>query len=95
MRLQRSSIIEVGVNEKNCTDFGDNNMNINFGGYLHESANNIYSKLKPSMDACVESVGCSVHILHDTTQRAFHIVSIGIEGVLCNCSLISAFALSK
>lgn len=46
MRLQNDSIIVVRVNEKNCTAFGGNNRNTNFGRFLQESADNVYSMLK-------------------------------------------------
>ena len=46
MRLQKGSIIAIGINEKNCTVFGGKNMNRNFARYLPESADNVHSKMK-------------------------------------------------
>lgn len=43
----------------------------------------------------MEDIGCFVHILHYAAQSASHIISVDIEEILCNCDLISAFALSN
>lgn len=42
----RDFLIELWVNDENCTAFGVDNTNINVGRSLHKGADIVYSKLK-------------------------------------------------
>lgn len=68
------------VNEKNYTAFGGDNTN--FCGCLHKYADNVYSKLKQSVNDSVEGVGCSGHILHDAAQTASDKLSTDTEVIV-------------
>lgn len=43
----------------------------------------------------IKGIGCFAHILYNAAQSTSHIISVDTEEILCNCDLISAFALSN
>lgn len=71
----------LGIAEK-CTAFGGDNTNTNFGGLKRKQGNNIFTKLKASLNKNLVGVGCPAHILHNTIQQGADILNIDIECIV-------------
>lgn len=56
--------------------------NTNFGGIDRKGQNNIFFKLKESIQNELEEVGCSAHILHNTIYTAANTFSFDAEIII-------------
>ena len=86
----RESLIELGLDVKKCVAFGGDNTNTNFGGRLRKGTNNVFLKVKESMNDSMEGVGCPAHILHNAAHTAANVLSIDVEVIV-----VKAFSYSR
>lgn len=68
----------LGIANK-CIAFTGDNANTNFGGKNRKEGNNVYSRLKKSLNDNLVGVGCPAHILHNAIQHGADSLSIDVE----------------
>lgn len=63
--------------------FSTDNTNKNFGGIQRKGKNNVFIKLKKSLDRNILGMACFVHIIHNAIQRATDSLPIDVESIVC------------
>lgn len=72
----------LGIANK-CVSFTGDNANTNFGGINRKEGNNIYSRLKTSLNnENLIGVGCPAHILHNAIQHGADSLSVDLECII-------------
>lgn len=79
----------------NLVSFCADNAPVNFGGVLQRGENNVFKKLQRGFICSINShlfglektshlipVGCPIHILHNSAQKAAGRLTIDIEGIV-------------
>lgn len=87
----KESLQKADINFKKCIAFCGDNANTNFGGRLRRGKNNVFAKLKISMNENLEGIGCPAHVLHNTMQTAADVLSIDVEAIVVKFLGISVF----
>lgn len=77
-----SDTLEKYKLEAKVAAFCADNAPINFGGLQRRGTNNVFSKLKDSVNKPIIGVGCNAHIVHNTMQTAADLLPIDIESVV-------------
>lgn len=57
--------------------------NTNFGGIQRKGKNNVFIKLKKSLDWNILGMGCFVHIIHNAIQQATDSLLNDVESIVC------------
>lgn len=79
-------IVKV-LNENALSDkiisFSADNTNTNFGGMLRKGKNNVFLKLKQTLNRNILGMGCCVHIIHNSIQHASDCLPVDIDSIVC------------
>ncbi|KAL4126793.1 hypothetical protein QTP88_011002 [Uroleucon formosanum] len=63
--------------------YSTDNMNTNFGGLQRKGKNNVFIKLKETLNREILGMGCYAHIIHNSIQCASDCLPIDIESIVC------------
>jgi len=75
------SVLEkFGIKEKIISYYEDNT---NFGGIARKGKNNIYIKLKNTLNREILGLGCCAYIVHNSIQYAADNLPIDIGSIVC------------
>ncbi|KAL4100954.1 hypothetical protein QTP88_020978 [Uroleucon formosanum] len=84
--LIHNQIIKV-LNNFNLTEkiisYSADNTNTNFGGLQRKGKNNVFIKLKETLNRDILGMGCYAHIIHNSIQCASDCLPIDIESIVC------------
>lgn len=84
--LIHSHIMKVVNNfdlKNKMISFSADNTNTNFGGIQRKGKNNVFIKLKKSLDRNILGMGCFAHIIHNAIQQAADSLPIDVESIVC------------
>lgn len=76
-----SSAKEWGI-EKKIIAFAADNVVTNFGGITRGGTNNVFHRLKSSLNSNLLGIGCNAHIVHNAFDAACGTLSFDIEAVV-------------
>ncbi|KAL4147793.1 hypothetical protein QTP88_002142 [Uroleucon formosanum] len=83
--LIHNQIIKV-LNNFNLTEkiisYSADNTNTNFGGLQRKGKNNVFIKLKETLNREILGMGCYAHIIHNSIQCASDCLPIDIESII-------------
>lgn len=65
-----------------CIAFSADNCNTNFGGLRRTGKNNVYSHLKIKFQKDLIGIGCPAHIVHNSAQHGFDLMTIDLESII-------------
>ena len=79
-------IVKV-LNENALSDkiisFSADNTNTNFGGMLRKGKNNVFLKLKQTLNRNILGMGCCAHIIHNSIQYASDCLPVDVDSIVC------------
>ncbi|KAL4100734.1 hypothetical protein QTP88_020768 [Uroleucon formosanum] len=84
--LIHNQIIKVLKNfnlTEKIISYSADNTNTNFGGLQRKGKNNVFIKLKETLNREILGMGCYAHIIHNSIQCASDCLSIDIESIVC------------
>lgn len=68
--------------EKKVIAFCGDNAKVNFGGITRGGSNNIFQRIKSSINPNLIGVGCSAHISHNSLKNACEVLDFDIEHII-------------
>lgn len=68
--------------ENKVVGFCGDNANTNFGGVKRQGQNNVFYRLKQSLNKNLIGVGCAGHIIHNSIQTASDLLPIDTEVII-------------
>jgi len=69
--------------KKKIISYSGDNTNTNFGGIARKGKNNIFVKLKNTLNRDILGLCCCAHIVHNSIQYAADSLPIDIESIVC------------
>lgn len=72
------------LNPRRCLAFSADNANVNFGGKNMRGSNNVFARLKESVNSALIPLGCPSHIVHNAAKSAGESLSCDAEAIIFN-----------
>lgn len=64
-----------------CIAFAGDNCNTNFGGIERHGINNVFHKLKQSLNPNIVGVGCSSHVINNAVHHGCDLLQVDAESI--------------
>lgn len=82
VELCTTTLESYELDVKKCVAFCGDNCNTNFGGRQRLGTNNVFYKLKTTLNGDMEGIGCPAHLLHNTMRTAADTLSVDVEVIV-------------